>query len=206
MYNTTAIPRYQLMGPFVPYIWVGGAARGIAFFADNDQDWLSGGACVQPRHAPPGTTPCSCCPAYQIERDTAAGTLTLIVNLISRHAVPPAALSGGSSCSRLPGAGGLVCVGHWHDGYQMYFHFLYELDPAPPHAVRAVSYPFRFRRFFGDERDRVQYAAGTTLDARAGNATLRISFGVADCVAAETTLRVPDVVAMLSGDLVMPRV
>ena len=48
---------------------------------------------MQPRHAPPGTTPCSCCPAYQIERDSAAGTLTLIVNLISRHAVPPAGVA-----------------------------------------------------------------------------------------------------------------
>ena len=47
----------------------------------------------QPRHAPPGTTPCACCPAYQLERDSAAGTLTLIVNLISRHAVPPAGVA-----------------------------------------------------------------------------------------------------------------
>lgn len=62
--------RYQLPGPFVPYIWVGGAARGIAFFADSDQDWISAA------------------PAYQLRRDTAAETLTLVVNLISPNAVP----------------------------------------------------------------------------------------------------------------------
>ena len=33
VYNTTDITRYQLPGPFVPYIFVGGAERGVAFFA-----------------------------------------------------------------------------------------------------------------------------------------------------------------------------
>ena len=59
VYNTTSIARYQLPGPLVPYIWVGGAARGIAFFTDNVQDWVAAD------------------PAYQLLRDTAVGTLTL---------------------------------------------------------------------------------------------------------------------------------
>lgn len=78
VYNTTGITRYQLPGPFVPYIWVGGAARGIAFFADNDKDWLPAA------------------PAYQLIRDSAAGTVTLVVNLISSNAVP----AGGAVLNR----------------------------------------------------------------------------------------------------------
>jgi hypothetical protein len=57
---------------------LGGAARGIAFFGDNDQDWISAA------------------PVYQILRDTAAGTITLVVNLISPHAVP----AGGAVITR----------------------------------------------------------------------------------------------------------
>jgi hypothetical protein len=69
VYNTTAIPRYQLPGPFVPYVWVGGAARGIAVFGDNDRDWISAE------------------PAYQLYRNSTARTLTMVVNLISSRAV-----------------------------------------------------------------------------------------------------------------------
>jgi len=31
--------RWQLPGPFVPYIWLGGPERGICWFAENDRDW-----------------------------------------------------------------------------------------------------------------------------------------------------------------------
>ena len=31
--------RWQLPGPFVPYIWLGGAERGVCWFAENDRDW-----------------------------------------------------------------------------------------------------------------------------------------------------------------------
>ena len=91
-YNTSAIPRFQLPGPFVPYIWVGGAARGIAFFADNDKDWISGPLCAI-EYA--GKRPCPTS-VYQLLRDTAAGTLTLVVNLINPHAVGP----GGTALTR----------------------------------------------------------------------------------------------------------
>lgn len=40
VYNTTSINRFQLPGPFVPYIWIGGPSRGVALFADSDRDWV----------------------------------------------------------------------------------------------------------------------------------------------------------------------
>ena len=114
-------------------------------------------------------------------------------------------LRGGSSCAELRWAGrnGFVCVGHWHNLFMMYFHFLYFIEAAPPYPLVAASHPFRFRRFFGDERDRTQFAAGAATDAARG--TLRISLGVADCVATETELSLSDVAAMLRGDLVIPQ-
>ena len=101
------------------------------------------------------------------------------------------------------GQDALVCIGHWHNNYAMYLHFMYLVEEAPPYRVAAVSYPFRFRRYFDDERDRIQFAAGTSIDEAAR--TLRISFGVADCVASETTISTAEVAAMLRGDLVLPR-
>lgn len=68
VYNTTAITRYQLPGPFVPYIYVGGPERGLAFFAESDKDWISAE------------------PAYQIVRNTSEGMVELVVNLISANA------------------------------------------------------------------------------------------------------------------------
>ena len=41
VYTTVGASRYQLPAPFVPYIYVGGAERGIAFFADSDRDWIA---------------------------------------------------------------------------------------------------------------------------------------------------------------------
>ena len=132
--------------------------------------------------------------------------------LLYGHEVQLPQLHAGSTCSALgttsnssagPEPPPLVCVGHWHNSFGLYFSFLYKMQSMPPYRIVAVSYPFRFRRYFDDDRDNIQFASGTALDAEA--ARLRISFGVADCVAAETTVRLADVHAMLSGNLVMPR-
>lgn len=133
--------------------------------------------------------------------------------LMYSHNVRLDELRGGSSCARMPrrdvtglvppGLDGLVCIGHWHNDFSLYMHFMYLVENVPPYRVTAVSYPFRFRRFFDDERDRVQFAAGTAVDEASG--ILRISFGIADCVASETAIPTPDVAAMLRGDLVVPR-
>jgi len=127
--------------------------------------------------------------------------------LLYEHKVQLPHLHAGSTCSALSITSNsnnfLVCVGHWHNSFGLYFSFLYKMQSMPPYRIVAVSYPFRFRRYFDDDRDNIQFASGTALDAEA--ARLRISFGVADCVAAETTVRLADVHAMLSGNLVMPR-
>ena len=130
--------------------------------------------------------------------------------LVYHHKIPLEHLRGGSTCSEItsspPGAlsrNARVCVGHWHNSFGLYIHFFYLLEPTPPYAVSAVSHPFRFRRFFDDDRDRVQFATGTTLSA--DGSLLRIFFGIADCVAAETALPVDDVRMMLSGELVRAR-
>ena len=39
VWDSHAVGRWQLPGPFVPYIWLGGPERGIAWFAENDRDW-----------------------------------------------------------------------------------------------------------------------------------------------------------------------
>jgi hypothetical protein len=39
VWDSRQVGRWQLPGPFVPYIWLGGAERGIAWFAENDRDW-----------------------------------------------------------------------------------------------------------------------------------------------------------------------
>jgi hypothetical protein len=67
VYNTSDIKRFQLPGPFVPYLWIGGPERGVAMFADNDQGWLSAE------------------PAYQLLRDSQNETLTLVANIVSQH-------------------------------------------------------------------------------------------------------------------------
>jgi hypothetical protein len=40
VWNSTNIERNESVGPFVPYIWLGGPERGICWFADNDKDWM----------------------------------------------------------------------------------------------------------------------------------------------------------------------
>ncbi len=32
--------RSNLLGTFIPYIWVGGPERGLCWFASNDRDWV----------------------------------------------------------------------------------------------------------------------------------------------------------------------
>jgi hypothetical protein len=39
VWDSRQMGRWQLPGPFVPYIWLGGPERGIAWFAENDRDW-----------------------------------------------------------------------------------------------------------------------------------------------------------------------
>jgi hypothetical protein len=39
VWDSRQVGRWQLPGPFVPYIWLGGPERGIAWFAENDRDW-----------------------------------------------------------------------------------------------------------------------------------------------------------------------
>ena len=67
VFNTTNIPRAELDGPFVPYLWAGSTTRGLAIFSDSDRDWLPAE------------------PAYSITRHTSNSTLVLQVNLISRN-------------------------------------------------------------------------------------------------------------------------
>jgi hypothetical protein len=40
VWDSANVPRYQLPGPFLPYIWIGGTERGIAWIAENDRDWI----------------------------------------------------------------------------------------------------------------------------------------------------------------------
>ena len=39
VWDSRHVSRFQLPGPFVPYIWLGGTERGICWFAENDKDW-----------------------------------------------------------------------------------------------------------------------------------------------------------------------
>ena len=39
VWDSRHVARGQLPGPFVPYIWMGGAERGVCWFAENDRDW-----------------------------------------------------------------------------------------------------------------------------------------------------------------------
>ncbi len=39
VWDSRHVARWQLPGPFVPYIWLGGPERGICWFAENDRDW-----------------------------------------------------------------------------------------------------------------------------------------------------------------------
>lgn len=39
VWDSRHVARWQLPGPFVPYIWLGGPERGLCWFAENDRDW-----------------------------------------------------------------------------------------------------------------------------------------------------------------------
>ena len=65
--------KHDLVGPFCPYIWIGGEERGICWFAENDRDW-----------SVDGTTPCQ-----QIERRGRAVTIRVrIIQQLTDLATP----------------------------------------------------------------------------------------------------------------------
>ena len=66
VWDSAHVARYQLPGPFVPYIWFGGTERGICWFAENDRDWS-----LDPKR-----------PALEIRRQ--GKTTSLIVRLVTR--------------------------------------------------------------------------------------------------------------------------
>ena len=76
VWNSSGVYRFQLPAPFVPYVWVGGAERGIAVFADNDQGWIAAE------------------PAFQLLRN--GTTLTLVANIVSANS-PNTTKSGGAT-------------------------------------------------------------------------------------------------------------
>ncbi len=66
IWDSSKANRTNLVGPFYPYVWVGGGERGVLYCADSDRGWSLD-----------ETTP-----TVQLERR--AGTLLLRVNLITR--------------------------------------------------------------------------------------------------------------------------
>lgn len=40
VWNSANIDRNESVGPFVPYIWLGGPERGLCWFGDSDKDWI----------------------------------------------------------------------------------------------------------------------------------------------------------------------
>jgi len=40
VWDSAKVPRHQLPAPFLPYVWIGGTERGIAWIAENDRDWI----------------------------------------------------------------------------------------------------------------------------------------------------------------------
>jgi hypothetical protein len=69
VWDSRHVGRYQLPGPFVPYVWLGGPERGIAWFAENDRDWS-----LDPQR-----------PTLEIRRQ--GGTTSLVVHLVTRPVV-----------------------------------------------------------------------------------------------------------------------
>ena len=118
-------------------------------------------------------------------------------------------LRGSTNCVRLRSRN--ICVAHWHNDFMRYYHWLYAFRTRPPYDVTAVSYPFRFLRYFHSDppdkaRDRLQFAAGlapvASTAATLEPEMLTITYGVADCIAAEANITVGDVFAMLAGELI----
>jgi hypothetical protein len=58
--------RSQILGTFLPYVWVGGESRGLCWFAGNDRDWV-----LDPKEQ---------VPALELQRT--GKTLELVVNLV----------------------------------------------------------------------------------------------------------------------------
>ena len=70
VWNGAKMPRMQIAGSYVPYIWVGGPLRGIAVFGDNDRGWVDYRA----------NTPCQ----ELVRRSD--GTLEVRLNLVAKPA------------------------------------------------------------------------------------------------------------------------
>ncbi len=69
VWDSANLPREQLPGPFVPYIFLGGPERGICWFADNDRDWVTDAAK----------------PALEITRE--GDTVNLIVHFVNKSSI-----------------------------------------------------------------------------------------------------------------------
>lgn len=65
VWDSAKVWRYELPPPFLPYIWIGGAERGIAWVAENDRDWI-----IQPSDA-----------AMELNRN--GDTVELVVKMIT---------------------------------------------------------------------------------------------------------------------------
>ena len=70
VWTSAQASRDQLLGTFLPYLWVGGPERGLVWFASNDRDWV--------------VDPSGHRPALALERH--GGTLTLRVRLVQTPA------------------------------------------------------------------------------------------------------------------------
>ncbi len=70
VWTSASASRDQLLGTFLPYLWVGGPERGLVWFASNDRDWL--------------VDPSGKRPALALERH--GGTLILRVRLVQTRA------------------------------------------------------------------------------------------------------------------------
>ena len=69
VWTSALASRDQLLGTFLPYLWLGGTERGLVWFASNDRDWVVDQT---------GKTP-----ALTLERH--GGTLTLRVHLVQKQ-------------------------------------------------------------------------------------------------------------------------
>ena len=130
--------------------------------------------------------------------------------VLDHHTVSLAEIRGSTTCVMLRDLN--ICIAHWHNNFMRYYHWIYAFTPRPPYTVAAVSYPFRFLRFYvrdppDKQRDRLQFAAGLapmpgTAVAAGEPSHLTVSYGVGDCLCAETNISVAEVMAMLRGELV----
>lgn len=66
VWGSDTASRNQMLGTFLPYLWVGGESRGLCWFAGNDKDWV-----LDPKEQ---------APALELRRN--GETLELVVNLV----------------------------------------------------------------------------------------------------------------------------